>query len=98
MELSDALEASGYSKAEIADRVEKFRDKLMQVCNGEYCVSIGSTNVKQYMCMYTCTCTHIFALTHNQEAVEPKFSPPPAEKQCDKAKSRSPSPKTLGMT
>lgn len=31
VELSDALEASGYSKAEISDRVEKFRDKLMQV-------------------------------------------------------------------
>lgn len=32
MELSDALEASGsYSKAEISERVSKFRDKLMQV-------------------------------------------------------------------
>ena len=31
VELSDALEASGsYSKAEIAERIEKFREKLMQ--------------------------------------------------------------------
>lgn len=32
VELSDALEATGsYSKAEIADRVKKYREKLMQV-------------------------------------------------------------------
>ena len=32
VELSDALESSGsYSKAEISERVSKFRDKLMQV-------------------------------------------------------------------
>ena len=31
MELSDALESSGsYSKAEISERLEKYRDKLMQ--------------------------------------------------------------------
>ena len=33
VELTDALESSGsYSKAEISERVSKFRDKLMQVC------------------------------------------------------------------
>ncbi len=33
MELYDALESSGsYSKEEINQRVDKFRDKLMQVC------------------------------------------------------------------
>lgn len=32
MELFDALESSGsYSKAEINERVDKYRDKLMQV-------------------------------------------------------------------
>lgn len=32
MELYDALESSGsYSKAEINERVDKYRDKLMQV-------------------------------------------------------------------
>ena len=32
VELTDALESSGsYSKAEISERVSKFRDKLMQV-------------------------------------------------------------------
>lgn len=32
MELYDALESSGsYSKAEITERVDKYRDKLMQV-------------------------------------------------------------------
>ena len=35
MELYDALESSGrYSKAEINERVDEYRDKLMQVCNG----------------------------------------------------------------
>ena len=35
MELYDALESSGsYSKAEINERVDKYRDKLMQVCYG----------------------------------------------------------------
>ena len=33
VELTDALESSGsYSKAEISERISKFRDKLMQVC------------------------------------------------------------------
>ena len=34
MELYDALESSGsYTKAEITERVDKYRDKLMQVHN-----------------------------------------------------------------
>ena len=34
VELTDALESSGsYTKAEIAERVKKFREKLMQVCD-----------------------------------------------------------------
>ncbi len=38
MELYDALESSGsYSKAEITERVDKYRDKLMQV-NDTTCV------------------------------------------------------------
>ena len=33
MELYDALESNGsYSKTEITQRVDKYRDKLMQVC------------------------------------------------------------------
>ena len=33
VELTDALESSGgYTKAQISERVSKFREKLMQVC------------------------------------------------------------------
>ncbi len=45
MELSDALEAGGsYSKAEITERLDKYRDKLLQV------------SVYVHVCMFVCVC------------------------------------------
>lgn len=41
MELYDALESSGsYSKAEITERVDKYRNKLMQVHPYELCTLV----------------------------------------------------------
>jgi len=37
MELYDALESSGYSKEEISQKVDKYRDKLMQARWRRWC-------------------------------------------------------------
>ena len=85
MELSDALESAGsYTKTEIAERLQKYRDRLMQV----------RRRTTASILFRSCHMTRALTSDLVQESVEPSRSP--TDQQRSLRRSRSPSPAALG--